>query len=87
MNTQTPTTTYTHRVVVVYSDKPGFYGASGAYATKAEAVAQMVEIARTWIDLATPELTVEGSFVIRHPKRKRTVTYSILSEVAALASP
>jgi hypothetical protein len=73
--------THTHRVVVVSSDEAGFHGASGVYETKAEAQAQLLDIARSWVGLVAPELRADGSIVISRPER--TLTYSVLTERAS----
>ena len=75
--------THTHRVVVVYSDKPGFNGASGVYATKLEAQGALLDVARTWVGLGDVALRADGSIVVT--TYARTVTYSILTERAAPA--
>lgn len=78
----TAITTHTHRVVVVYSDKPGFYGASGVYASSIEARGALLDIARTWIGLWPGELCADGSIVVTADD-ERTVTYSVLTERAS----
>ena len=70
----------TYRVVSVYSDEPGFHGASGIYQTHEEAQSALLDTARTWVGLAAPELRADGSFVVT--TAARTVTYSILTERA-----
>lgn len=68
----------TYRVVVVYSDKPGFSGASGVYDTMLEANGALLEVARTWVGLAAPRLRADGAIVIEH--KGRTITYSVMVE-------
>jgi hypothetical protein len=74
---------HTYRVVVVYSDKPGFTGASGVYNSKLEAQGALLDVARSWVGLAEPRLTAEGGIVIEHDGR--TSTYSVLAERTAPA--
>ena len=74
----------THRVVVVYSDKDGFHGASGLYNSRLEAQGALLDVARTWVGLAEHlQLNHDGSVVVTHAGV--THTYSILSERAAPA--
>ena len=74
---------WTHRVVVVRSDRPGvFCGASGVYDSSTAAKAEMWDIARSWVGLAaTLLLNHDGSFVVGY--HGITHTYSILTEQAA----
>jgi len=74
----------THRVVVVRSDSPHFHGASGIYETKAQAKAELLDIARSWVGLAEPKVTAEGGIVVLDYAGV-THTYSILTERKAPA--
>jgi hypothetical protein len=77
----TPAIAWTHRVVVVRSDSPGFHDASGVYSTSTAAKAEMWDIARSWVGLAaTFLLNHDGSFVVGY--NGVTHTYSILTERA-----
>ena len=72
----------TYRVVVVRSDSPHFHGASGVYASKQAAKGELLDIARSWVGLATSlQLNHDGSFVV--VADGVTHTYSILTERAA----
>jgi hypothetical protein len=75
---------HTYRVVVVRSDSPAFHGASGVYASSAQAKGELLDIARSWVGLADSlQLNHDGSFVITYAGV--THTYSILSERKATA--
>lgn len=76
----------TYRVVVVRADSPGFTGASGVYSTMAEAKAELLDIARTWVGLIAPELHADGSITVT-PDGMPSRTYSVLTERMSTDEP
>ena len=76
---------YTYRVVVTYSDKAGFTGASGLYPSHPQAWKELWMIARTWEGLAEPQWLRDDegnptqAFTV-YPKNLPAQTYSILQE-------